>query len=57
MSIGELALLDTATRQAERDVQEMIERLERVNRRLDAVFSARATRVESAQSRSGRAKK
>lgn len=41
VSTGELALLDAATRQAERDIQEMVERLERANKKLDAVLAAR----------------
>lgn len=41
VSSDELALLDAATRQAERDIQEMVERLERANEKLDAVLAAR----------------
>lgn len=44
VSADELGLLDAATRQAERDIREMVERLERTNRKLDAVLSARDRR-------------
>jgi hypothetical protein len=39
VSADELALLDAATRQAERDIREMIARLERTNEKLDAIFA------------------
>jgi hypothetical protein len=35
------ALIDAATRQAERDIRAMIDRLERTNRRIDAIFTER----------------
>lgn len=41
VSADELALLDAATRQAERDIQEMVARLERANKKLDAVLAGR----------------
>jgi hypothetical protein len=41
VSADELALLDAATRQAERDIQQMVERLDRANRKLDAVLAGR----------------
>jgi len=41
VSADELALLDAATRQAERDIREMVERLDRANKKLDAVLSGR----------------
>ena len=41
VNIDDLVLLDAATRQAERDIQEMIGRLERTNKKLDAVLAAR----------------
>jgi len=41
VSTDELALLDAATQQAERDIREMVERLERANRKLDAVLAGR----------------
>ena len=41
VNIDDLALLDAATRQAERDIQEMVERLERANKKLDAVLAGR----------------
>ncbi|MBI2752838.1 MAG: hypothetical protein HYX46_04890 [Betaproteobacteria bacterium] len=44
VSADELALLDAATRRAERDIQEMIGRLDQTNRRLDAVLAERAGR-------------
>jgi len=44
----ELALLDTATRQAERDIQEMIARLERANKKLDAILAGRGRRARTA---------
>jgi len=37
----DLALLDAATRQIERDVWTMIARLDRANRTLDAIFAER----------------
>lgn len=37
----ELALLDAATRQAENDIRGMVARLERANRKLDAIFAER----------------
>jgi hypothetical protein len=40
----ELALLDAATRRAESDIRGMIERLERANRKVDAVLAARSKR-------------
>lgn len=44
---GDLALFDAATRQIERNVREMIERLARVNAKLDAVFAQRHRPVDS----------
>jgi hypothetical protein len=44
VTAGELAMLDAATRRAESDVREMIARLERANRKIDAVLAARAKR-------------
>ncbi len=41
VSADELALLDFATRQAERDIGEMVTRLERTNKKLDAIFAER----------------
>ena len=41
VNVDDLALLDAATRQAERDIQEMVERLERANKKLDAVLAER----------------
>ena len=41
VNVDDLALLDAATRQAERDIQEMVERLERANKMLDAVLAER----------------
>ena len=41
VNVDDLALLDAATRQAERDIQEMAERLERANKKLDAVLAER----------------
>ena len=41
VNADDLALLDAATRQAERDIQEMVDRLERANRKLDAVLAGR----------------
>ena len=41
VNADDLALLDAATRQAERDIQEMVERLERANKKLDAVLAGR----------------
>lgn len=38
---SELALLDAAARQAERDIEEMVERLDRTNKKLDAVLAER----------------
>lgn len=43
VNVDDLALLDAATRQAERDIQEMVERLERANKKLDAVLAERGT--------------
>jgi len=40
----ELALLDAATRRAESDIRDMIERLERANRKVDAILGARTKR-------------
>lgn len=40
----ELALLDAATRRAEADIREMVGRLERANRKIDAVLAARTGR-------------
>ena len=44
---NELVLLDAATRQAERDIREMVERLERANRKLDAVLAERERRASA----------
>ena len=44
VSAEELVLLDAATRRAERDIREMIERLDRTNRKLDAVLAERGRR-------------
>lgn len=41
VSADELALLDAATRRAENDIREMVVRLERANRRVDAALAAR----------------
>lgn len=40
----ELALLDAATRQAEREIGEMIARLERSNAKIDAILALRRRR-------------
>ena len=37
----DLALVDAATRQAQRDIRAMIDRLERTNRKIDAIFTER----------------
>lgn len=44
VSAEELALLDAATRSAERDIQEMIGRLDQANRKLDAILAQRSGR-------------
>lgn len=41
VSADELALLDAATRRAESDIREMVVRLERANRRVDAALAGR----------------
>ena len=41
VNVDDLVLLDAAARQAERDIQEMVERLERANKKLDAVLAGR----------------
>lgn len=41
VNTSELALLDAATRQAERDIEEMVARLDRTNKKLDAVLAER----------------
>jgi hypothetical protein len=41
VSADELALLAAATRRAERDIHEMIDRLDRTNRKLDAILAER----------------
>lgn len=48
VSADELAVLDAATRQAERDIQEMVERLERTNKKLDAILAGRGRRRRTA---------
>jgi hypothetical protein len=45
VSADELALLDAATRQAEREIREMVARLEQANRRVDAIFAERSRRL------------
>jgi hypothetical protein len=41
VSVDDLALLDAATKRAEADIREMVARLERANRRVDAALAAR----------------
>jgi hypothetical protein len=47
VSADEIALLDAATRQAERDIRDMVMRLERANKKLDAVLAERGRRRAS----------
>lgn len=44
VSADEIALLDAATQQAERDIRDMVMRLERANKKLDAVLAERGRR-------------
>ncbi|MGH8676042.1 MAG: hypothetical protein ACREVG_17270 [Burkholderiales bacterium] len=44
VNADELALLDAATRRAENDIREMVARLDRTNRKVDAILAARPER-------------